>query len=88
MAGFQVFTEVENFTADYNPLPFTQVRAVSVDALQWCIQFAVDGAWQNPSLLNAVFGVVPGRQRGGPHFQLRATGSGRAADVRRESGER
>jgi hypothetical protein len=46
---------LENFTADYNPLPFTQVRVVSVNAAQRQVQFAVDGAWQNPSVLNAVF---------------------------------
>jgi hypothetical protein len=46
---------LENFTADYDPLPFTQVRVVSVDGTKRQIQFAVDGAWQNPSVLNAVF---------------------------------
>src|SRR5215469_2162749 len=50
---------LENFTADYNPLPFTQVRVISADGTQRRVQFAVDGAWQNPSVLNAVFGVVP-----------------------------
>ena len=50
---------VQNFTADYDPLPFTQVRVVSVDAGQRRIQFAVDGGWQNPSVLNALFGIVP-----------------------------
>jgi hypothetical protein len=50
---------LQNFTADYDPLPFTQVRVVYVDAVQRKIRFAVDGAWQNPSVLNAVFGVVP-----------------------------
>jgi hypothetical protein len=49
---------LENFTADYNPLPFTQVRVVGVNAAEGQIQFAVDGAWQNPSVLNAVFAVV------------------------------
>src|SRR5438876_2090194 len=29
---------LQNFTADYNPLPFTQVRVVSVDAVQRRIQ--------------------------------------------------
>jgi hypothetical protein len=42
---------LENFTADYNPLPFTQVRVVSVNAAQRQIQFAVDGNWQNPTAL-------------------------------------
>ena len=50
---------VQNFTMDYNPLPFTQVRVVSVDPLRQQIQFAVDGNWQNPSVLNAVFPAVP-----------------------------
>jgi hypothetical protein len=46
---------LQNFTADHDPLPFTQVRVISVDAAQRRIRFAVDGTWQNPSLLNAVF---------------------------------
>jgi hypothetical protein len=46
---------LENFTTDYNPLPFTQVRVVSVNPAQQTVQFAVDGNWQNPSVLNAVF---------------------------------
>ena len=46
---------LENFTADYDPLPFTQVRVVSVDGVQRLIRFALDGASQNPTLLNAVF---------------------------------
>ncbi len=50
---------LQNFTADYDPLPFTQVRVVSVDTAQRKIQFAVDGSWQNPTALNAVFAVAP-----------------------------
>jgi len=50
---------LENFTADYDPLPFTQVRVTSVDAAHRQIQFAVDGNWQNPSILNPVFGLPP-----------------------------
>ena len=50
---------LQNFTADYNPLPFTQVRVVSVNPAQQTIQFAVDGNWQNPSVLNEVFPTVP-----------------------------
>jgi hypothetical protein len=50
---------LENFTADYNPLPFTQVGVVSANPAQQSIQFALDGNWQNPSVLNAVFGTVP-----------------------------
>jgi hypothetical protein len=50
---------VQNFTVDYDPLPFTQVRVVSVNAAQQQIQFAVDGDWQNPTALNATF-AVPG----------------------------
>jgi hypothetical protein len=50
---------LENFTADYDPLPFTQVRVTSVDAVHRQIQFAVDGNWQNPSALNPVFALPP-----------------------------
>jgi hypothetical protein len=48
---------LENFTADYDPLPFTQVRVVSVNPAQQSIQFAVDGNWQNPSVFNQVFAL-------------------------------
>lgn len=51
---------LQNFTVDYDPLPFTQVRVTSVNAAQQQIQFAVDGNWQNPSVLNAVFAVANG----------------------------
>ena len=51
---------LQNFTVDYDPLPFTQVRVVSVNPAQQQIQFAVDGNWQNPSVLNAVFSVPNG----------------------------
>ncbi len=50
---------LQNFTADYDPLPFTQVRVVSVDPAQRRVQYAVDGGWQNPSMLNAVFPLTP-----------------------------
>ena len=50
---------LQNFTMDYDPLPFTQVRVVSVDAGQRRIRFAVDGGWQNPSVLNALFAAEP-----------------------------
>lgn len=46
---------LQNFSADYDPLPFTQVRVQSVDAAQRRVQFAVDGSWQNPTVLNQVF---------------------------------
>jgi hypothetical protein len=50
---------LQNFTADYNPLPYTQVRVVSVDLARQRMQYAVDGDWQNPSVLNALFAVTP-----------------------------
>jgi hypothetical protein len=48
---------LENFTADYDPLPFTQARVLTVDPAQRKIQFATAGGWRNPSALNAVFNV-------------------------------
>ena len=65
---------LQNFTADYDPLPFTQVRVVSVDPTQRKVQFAVDGSWQNPTVLNAVFGV-PAAGPGG--IELHVFRSGR-----------
>jgi uncharacterized protein (TIGR03437 family) len=53
---------LQNFTADYDPLPFTQVRVVSVNAALKSIQFAVDGNWQNPIALNVAFSALPAGQ--------------------------
>jgi len=50
---------LKNFTADYDPLPFTQVRVVSVDAAQRTIHFSVEPGCQDASALNAVFAAVP-----------------------------
>ena len=50
---------LENFTTDYNPLPFTQVRVVSVNPAQQTIQFVVDGNWQNPSVLKPAIAGPP-----------------------------
>lgn len=50
---------LQNFTSDYNPLPFTQVSVVSVNASTRQIQFAVNGDWQNPAALNPIFAVAP-----------------------------
>ncbi len=51
---------VQNFTTDYDPLPFTQVRVTSVDPVQRRFRFAVDGNWQNPSVLNAAYSAING----------------------------
>jgi len=51
---------LQNFTVDYDPLPFTQVQVLSVNPAQQQIQFAVAGNWQNPSVLNEVFSIPNG----------------------------
>jgi hypothetical protein len=44
---------LQNFTADYQPLPFTQVRVVAVDPLTARIQYSVEPGWQDPSAFNS-----------------------------------
>ena len=44
---------LENFTADYQPLPSTQVRVVSVDTAAARIQYTVEPGWQDPSAFNS-----------------------------------
>jgi len=43
---------LQNFTVDYQPLPFTQVRVVSVDTARAQIQYTVELGWQDPSAFN------------------------------------
>jgi hypothetical protein len=43
----------QNFTVDYEPLPFTQVRVTGINAAQAQIQYVVDGAWQDPTAFNS-----------------------------------
>ena len=43
---------VQNFTADYEPLPFTQVRVVSVDTANAQLQYAVQPGWVDPGSFN------------------------------------
>src|SRR5262249_48058922 len=45
---------LQNFTVDYSPLPFTQVRVVSVDVGNAQIQYTVEPGWQNPSVFNSM----------------------------------
>lgn len=43
---------LQNFAVDYQPLPFTQVRVVSVDTATAQIQYTVEPGWQDPSAFN------------------------------------
>ena len=56
--GLSVFTStnavVENFTVDYQPLPFTQLRVDAVDVANSRIQYSVEPGWQDPSTFNSV----------------------------------
>src|SRR5215471_4475109 len=45
---------LENFTADYQPLPFTQVRVTGVDVAAKQIQYTVQAGWPDPSTFNSV----------------------------------
>jgi hypothetical protein len=51
--GYNMNTVFQNFTVDYQPLPFTQVRVVSVDPSHAQIQYAVQPGWQDPSTFNS-----------------------------------
>lgn len=51
--GYSTRAVLQNFSVDYQPLPFTQVRVTSVNAAQAQIQYAVDGAWQDPTAFNS-----------------------------------
>jgi hypothetical protein len=44
---------LQNFTADYQPLPFTQVRVISVDPATARIQYSVEPGWQDPTAFNS-----------------------------------
>ena len=47
---------LENFTADYQPLPFTQVSVVGVDVANAQIQYAVQPGWPDPATFNSLQG--------------------------------
>ena len=51
--GYSANFVFENFSVDYQPLPFTQVRVTSVNAAQAQIQYALDGNWQDPTTFNS-----------------------------------
>jgi uncharacterized protein (TIGR03437 family) len=44
---------LQNFTIDYQPLPFTQVQVVSIDTSSK-IQYVVPAGWRDPSFFNAL----------------------------------
>lgn len=44
---------LQNFTADFQPLPFTQLRVVAVNPALAQIQYSVEPGWQNPSAFNS-----------------------------------
>lgn len=54
---------VQNLTADYQPLPFTQLRVVAVDVANSQIQYTVEPGYQDPSAFNG----LTGWQGAGPH---------------------
>ncbi len=50
---------LQNFTVDYQPLPFTQLRVVSVDVPNLRIQYSVEPGYQDPVTFNS-FPLPPG----------------------------
>lgn len=66
----------QNASVDYQPLPFTQVRVVSVDLAGSRIQYSVEPGYQDPSAFNAVQ-VPPGHAP--PSAELHIFRNGRPA---------
>ena len=54
---------MQNLTADFQPLPFTQLRVVAVDVPNSQIQYTVEPGYQDPSAFNS----LTGWQGVGPH---------------------
>ncbi len=50
---------LQNLTADYQPLPFTQVRVVAVDAQGSQIAYVPEPGWQDPVAFNSVPSPAP-----------------------------
>ena len=44
---------VQNLTADFQPLPFTQLRVVAVDVAELADPYTVEPGYQDPSAFNA-----------------------------------
>jgi hypothetical protein len=51
--GYNTNAVFQNFTVDYQPLPFTQVSVVSVNPNAAQITYAVQPGWQDPSTFNS-----------------------------------
>jgi uncharacterized protein (TIGR03437 family) len=51
---------LQNFTLDYQPLPFTQVQVVSVDPDLRQVQYKLLPGWQDPSAFNPAFASTGG----------------------------
>ena len=56
---------LQNFTADYQPLPFTQVRVVSIDVPNSRIQYTPEPGWSDLSTFNSLPDPL-----GEPGFQI------------------
>jgi hypothetical protein len=65
---------LENFTVDYNPLPFTQLHVDAVDVANSQIQYSVEPGWQDPSTFNSMTG--PGGT-GPDHIEVHLFRNGR-----------
>jgi hypothetical protein len=67
---------LQNFTADYSPLPFTQLRITAVDPARAELQFAVEPGWQHPSAFNS---AQPSPGTGGVVVEIHMFRNGRPA---------
>ena len=76
---------VQNLTADFQPLPFTQLRVVAVDVPNSQIQYTVEPGYQHPSAFNSLTGWqgVGPRQYRSPRVQERSTGVRHPTDADR-----
>jgi hypothetical protein len=76
--GITVFTGtnivLQNFTVDYQPLPFTQLRVIGVDVPNMQIQYAVQPGYQDPATFNSI-DLPPGIST--PEIQVHVFRNGR-----------
>jgi uncharacterized protein (TIGR03437 family) len=52
---------LQNFTVDYEPLPYTQLRVLSMDTAHETFQYSVEPGWQSPTAFNSL-PLPPGQQ--------------------------
>jgi hypothetical protein len=73
---FNTNVVLQNFTADYQPLPFTQLRVTAVDTATGQLDYSVEPGWQDPSAFNS---AQPSPGTGGITVEVHIFRNGRPA---------